>query len=65
MKEFGQVKCFLSLEVDRTKEGIFVRQQKYAKDLLKKFQMLECKPISTPMEVNAKLCTTRKQILTR
>ncbi|KAH9779126.1 hypothetical protein KPL71_007607 [Citrus sinensis] len=56
MKELGQLKHFLGLEVDQTKEGIFLCQQKYAKDLLKKFGMLECKPISTPMEPNAKMC---------
>ncbi|CAL5324316.1 unnamed protein product [Camellia sinensis] len=56
MKELGQLKHFLGLEVDRTQEGIFLCQQKYAKDLLKKFGMLECKPISTPMEQNAKMC---------
>ncbi|KAL5769820.1 hypothetical protein ACOSP7_013974 [Xanthoceras sorbifolium] len=56
MKELGQLKHFLGLEVDQTLEGIFLCQQKYAKDLLKKFGMLECKPISTPMEPNAKMC---------
>ncbi|KAF5938221.1 hypothetical protein HYC85_025727 [Camellia sinensis] len=56
MKELGQLKHFLGLEVDRTQEGIFLCQQKYAKDLLKKFGMLECKLISTPMEQNAKMC---------
>ncbi|XP_028100619.1 uncharacterized protein LOC114299981 [Camellia sinensis] len=56
MKELGQLKHFLGLEVDRTQEWIFLCQQKYAKDLLKKFGMLECKPISTPMEQNAKMC---------
>ena len=56
MKELGQLKHFLGLEVDRTNEGIFLCQQKCAKDLLKKFGMLECKPISTPMEPNAKMC---------
>ncbi|KAJ9707429.1 hypothetical protein PVL29_002449 [Vitis rotundifolia] len=56
MKELGQLKHFLGLEVDRTHEGIFLYQQKYAKDLLKKFRMLEYKPISTPMEPNAKMC---------
>nr|CAN79780.1 hypothetical protein VITISV_041885 [Vitis vinifera] len=56
MKELGQLKHFLGLEVDRTHEGIFLCQQKYAKDLLKKFGMLECKSISTPMEPNAKMC---------
>lgn len=57
MKELGQLKHFFDLEVDRVEEGIFHGQQNYAKDLLKKFIMLEYKLISTPMEVNAKLCT--------
>ena len=56
MKELGELKHFLELEVDHTKEGLFLCQQKYAKDLLQKFEMLDCKPISMPMEVNAKLC---------
>ncbi|KAE8655616.1 hypothetical protein F3Y22_tig00117021pilonHSYRG00028 [Hibiscus syriacus] len=41
MKELGQLKHFLGLEVDRTHEGIFLCQQKYAKDLLKRFGMLD------------------------
>nr|XP_048330750.1 uncharacterized mitochondrial protein AtMg00810-like [Ziziphus jujuba var. spinosa] len=55
MKELGELKHFLGLEVDRTEKGLFLGQQKYAKNLLQKFGMLDCKPISTPMEVNAKL----------
>ncbi|KAE8676041.1 hypothetical protein F3Y22_tig00111634pilonHSYRG00007 [Hibiscus syriacus] len=50
------LKHFLGLEVDRTHEGIFLCQQKYAKDLLKRFGMLECKSTSTPMEPNIKMC---------
>ncbi|KAE8676474.1 hypothetical protein F3Y22_tig00111588pilonHSYRG00004 [Hibiscus syriacus] len=42
MKELGQLKHFLGLEVDRTYKGIFLCQQKYVKDLLKRFGMLEC-----------------------
>ncbi|KAE8684131.1 PLAC8 family protein [Hibiscus syriacus] len=56
MKELGQLKHFLGLEVDRTHEGIFLCQQKYAKDLLKRFGMLECKSTSTPIEPNIKMC---------
>ncbi|XP_017187340.1 uncharacterized mitochondrial protein AtMg00810-like [Malus domestica] len=56
MKELRQFKHFLGLEVDRTQERIILCQQKYAKDLLQKFGMLECKPISTPVELNAKMC---------
>ncbi|RVW35720.1 Retrovirus-related Pol polyprotein from transposon RE1 [Vitis vinifera] len=50
MKELGQLKHFLGLEVDRTHEGIFLYQQKYAKDLLKKFGMLEFGVMSRYMQ---------------
>ena len=48
MKKHHQLKHFLGLQVDQTEDGIFLCQQKYAKDLLKKFGMLECKLISIP-----------------
>ncbi|KAE8704364.1 PLAC8 family protein [Hibiscus syriacus] len=50
MKELGQLKHFLGLEVDRTHEGIFLCQQKYAKDLLKRFGMLEFGMMSRYMQ---------------
>ncbi|KAE8692620.1 tir-nbs resistance protein [Hibiscus syriacus] len=50
MKELGQLKHFLGLEVDRTHEGIFLCQQKYAKDLLKRFGMLEFGVMSRYMQ---------------
>ncbi|KAL3739333.1 hypothetical protein ACJRO7_020705 [Eucalyptus globulus] len=56
MKELGELKHFLGLEIDRTKEGLFLCQQKYARDFLKKFGMLDCKPIFTPLDGNTKLC---------
>ncbi|KAM6586622.1 hypothetical protein CsatA_009227 [Cannabis sativa] len=56
MNELGELKHFLGLEVNRTEEGLFLCQRKYAIDLLQRFGMLECKPISTPMEANAKFC---------
>lgn len=56
MKELGELKHFLGLEVERTKEGLFLCQQKYTRDVLQKFGMMECKPVSTPIEPNAKIC---------
>ncbi|CAM8881465.1 unnamed protein product [Rhodiola kirilowii] len=56
MKELGELKHFLGLEVETTKEGIFLCQEKYAKDLLTKYGMMESKPISTPLEANVKYC---------
>ena len=37
------------------KEGILFCQQKYTKNLLETYGILEYKPLSTPMEQNAKL----------
>ena len=36
-------------------DGIFLVQGKYAMEILKRFRMLYCKVISTPMELNLKL----------
>ncbi|KAJ8642637.1 hypothetical protein MRB53_004385 [Persea americana] len=55
MKELGELRHFLGLEVIRSKEGIFLCQQSYAKKLLGRFGMTNCSDIATPVEVKAKL----------
>ena len=57
MKELGELKHFLGLEVEKVREGMFLCQQKYAREILEAFKMLECKPLLTPMEPNNKLRT--------
>ena len=54
MKKLGELKHFLGLEVERTK-GLLLGQQKYAKNLLQRYGMIDCKPISTPMDPNVRL----------
>ena len=46
---------FLGLEVWQNSEGIFLNQGKYALEILKRFDMLECKAMATPMDSNLKL----------
>jgi hypothetical protein len=46
---------FLGLEVWRSPEKIFLNQGKYAVEILKRFDMLECKSMNTPMETKFKL----------
>jgi hypothetical protein len=51
----GELTFFLGIQVKQTKEGIFIHQAKYMKDLMKKFNMAKLKPVSTPMSTTAVL----------
>jgi hypothetical protein len=46
---------FLGLQIKQLKEGTFICQSKYVKDLLKKISMEDAKPIKTPMATNGHL----------
>jgi isopentenyldiphosphate isomerase len=45
----GELTFFLGIRVKKTKKDTFVHQAKYTKDLMKKFNMTELKPVSTLM----------------
>jgi hypothetical protein len=45
--------------VKQTKQGTFVHQAKYTKDLIKKFNMAELKPVSTLMSSTASLSSDK------
>jgi hypothetical protein len=49
----GELTFFLGIQVKQTKEGIFMHQAKCTKDLMKKYNMAELKPVSTPMSTAA------------
>ena len=49
MSMMGELSFFLGLQVKQTKDGIFLSQSKYCKEILKKFEMESCKEASTPM----------------
>jgi hypothetical protein len=49
MSMMGEVTFFLGIQVKQMKQCTFVHQAKYTKDLIKKFNMAELKPVSTPM----------------
>jgi hypothetical protein len=55
MSMMGELTFLLGIQVKQTKEGIFIHQVKYTKDLMKKFNMDELKPVSTPMSTVAAL----------
>ena len=51
----GEMKYFLGLQTVQNKEGIFISQTKYLKDLMKKFGLETCKHVGTPMVTRHKL----------
>jgi hypothetical protein len=55
MKYLGLMHYFLGLEVWQSPKRIFLNQGKYAVEILKRFDMLECKSMNTPMETKLKL----------
>jgi hypothetical protein len=57
MSMMGEVNFFLGLQIKQTQDGTFVNQGKYTKDVLKKFDMGEGKPLSTPMSTSTTLDT--------
>ena len=55
IKDLGNLKYFLGMEIARSKKGIAVSQRKYVLDLLNETGMLGCKPAETPMDSTIKL----------
>jgi hypothetical protein len=55
MKDLGLMHYFLGLEVWQSPERIFLNQGKYTVEILKRFDMLECKSMYTPTEAKLKL----------
>ena len=49
MSMVGELTFFLGLQVKQKKEGIFVSQEKYARNIVKKFGLDSKKHVSTPM----------------
>ncbi|GKA50407.1 putative ribonuclease H-like domain-containing protein, partial [Tanacetum coccineum] len=51
----GELAFFLGLQVKQKNDGIFISQDKYVAEILKKFGFLEVKTASTPMETQKPL----------
>lgn len=56
LKDLGALKYFLGIEIARSSQGLSLCQRHYAIQLLSEAGYLGCKPRSTPMDANLKLC---------
>ncbi|KAL6342965.1 hypothetical protein AAG906_016985 [Vitis piasezkii] len=55
MSMMGELNFFLGLQIKQLKEGTFINQEKYIRDLLKRFNMEKAKTMKTPMSSPIKL----------
>ena len=62
MSMMGELNFFLGLQVVQTREGTFINQSKYTKELLKRFGMEDSKQVGTPMCTSTKLDNDEKCI---
>ncbi|GJT12879.1 retrovirus-related pol polyprotein from transposon TNT 1-94 [Tanacetum coccineum] len=50
MTDIGLIYYYLGIEMKQTDEGIFICQERYAKEILKRFDMDKCNPVGTPIK---------------
>ncbi|GJU85083.1 putative ribonuclease H-like domain-containing protein [Tanacetum coccineum] len=55
MSSMGELTFFLGLQVKQKEDGIFISQDKYVTEILKKFSFTDVKTASTPMETQKPL----------
>ena len=55
MKDLGMMHYFLGMEVWQSTDGIFLGKGKYEVEILKRFWMMECNDMATPMVSKLKL----------
>jgi hypothetical protein len=55
MSMIGELSFFLGLQITQRSKGMFISQEKYLREMLKRFQLEDSKPVGTPMVTGCKL----------
>ncbi|CAM8903498.1 unnamed protein product [Rhodiola kirilowii] len=55
MKDMGEADVILGIRIKRENKGLALSQSHYVEKVLKKFNYLNCSPVSTPMDPSVKL----------
>ena len=63
MKDLGEARFLLGIEIRRQVNGdVFLVQERYARDVVKRFNMEGCKPVSTPLELGIQLDSSQQPV---
>ena len=61
MKDLGEAKFLLGIEIRRQSNGdVLLVQERYARDVVKRFNMEGCKSVSTPLELGHQLDSSQQ-----
>ncbi|GJS20734.1 putative reverse transcriptase domain-containing protein [Tanacetum coccineum] len=63
MSSMGELTFFLGLQVKQNKAGIFISQDKYVAEILKKFDLVNVKTAITPMETKVALTKDKEALI--
>jgi hypothetical protein len=63
MKDLGELRYFLGIEVIQSLKGIWLLQRQYALNKLTEYGMMGCKPILIPLEQNVKLSADEEDLV--
>jgi hypothetical protein len=58
MKDIGPLYHFLGLSIQHQADELFLTQRQFTLNILERAGMVDCKPISTPVDSQAKVSTT-------
>ncbi|XP_076923135.1 uncharacterized protein LOC143585177 [Bidens hawaiensis] len=61
IKDLGELKYFLGIEIIKSDMGLCLSQRKYCLDLLAEYGMLGCKPVSNPIEQHFIIANMREK----
>ena len=63
IKDLGEAKFLRGIEIGRQKNGdVFLVQERYARDVIGRFNMEGCKPESMPLDLGCHLDTTQQPV---
>jgi hypothetical protein len=58
IKDMGPLRFFLGIDVQRRRDGFYLSQAAYARDVLDRAGMANCKPATTPAEAKSKVASS-------
>ncbi|KAJ0853351.1 putative RNA-directed DNA polymerase [Helianthus annuus] len=63
MTDLGHLHHFLGITVTRDSKGLFLSQSQYARDILHRANMTDCKPCATPCDTTTKLSASDGELI--